>query len=78
MIWWFAGEMVNGAVSFCNPLVETVVPVTLSVVLVVAVEVAMDGLRVRRGDDVLEIEIGSWLPELMVSVESVGVEVVRA
>lgn len=66
--------MVNGAVSFCNPLVERVVPLTLSVVLVVAVEVAVDGLRVRMGDDVLEIEIGSWLLELMLNVESVVVE----
>lgn len=49
--------MVNGAVSFCKPLVETV-PVTLSVVLVVAMEVAMDGLMVRRGDDV-DMDIGS-------------------
>lgn len=66
--------MVNGAVSLCNPLVERVVPLTLSVVLVVAVEVAVDGLRVRMGDDVLEIEIGGWLLELMLNVESVVVE----
>ena len=49
--------MVNGAVSFCKPLVETLAPVTLSVVLVVAVEVAKAGFRVRRGDEAVEIEM---------------------
>lgn len=77
IIWWFAGEMVKGAVSFCKPLVVTLVPVTLSVVLVVAVDVAMDDLRARCGDDVLEIVMGSALPKLMLSLESVVVEVVR-
>lgn len=67
----------KGAVSFCKPLVVTLVPVTLSVVLVVAVDVTMDDLRARCDDDVLEIVMGSGLPKLMLSLESVVVEVVR-
>lgn len=77
MIWRFAGEIVNGAVSFCNPLVVTLVPVTLSVVFVEAVEVAKAGLM-RRADDVLEFETGSGLLGLRLSVESVATEVVIA
>lgn len=53
IIWWFAADMVKGAESF-NPLVETV-PVTLSVVLVVAVEVDIADFRESRFDDVVEI-----------------------
>lgn len=48
--------MVKGAVSFCSPLVETEVPVMLSVVLIVAVEAVIDGLRASGGDDVLGIK----------------------
>lgn len=73
MIWWFAGDMVKGAVSFCSPLVETEVPVMLSVVLTATVEAVTDGLRASGGDDVLGIKIACWLPELMLQ----SVDVVR-
>lgn len=49
--------MVKGAVSFCSPLVETEVPVMLSVVLIAAVEAAIDGLRASGEDVVLGIKI---------------------
>lgn len=73
MIWWFAGDMVKGAVSFCSPLVETEVPIMLSVVFIAAVEAVIDGLRASGGDDVLGIKIACWLSELMLHVESVDV-----